>query len=126
MIVENKGSILTLNKVICALLCPLQVWMVVKCWISCFIWVFSVSACNVGDLSSVSGLGRCPGEGNATHSSILTWKITWTEEPDRLQSMGSQRPRHDWVTSCLSFNVSALFLNHYLMKLGWHISSKPR
>ena len=31
----------------------------------------------------------------ATHSSILAWKIQWTEEPGRLQSMGSQRVRHD-------------------------------
>ena len=38
----------------------------------------------------------------AIHSSTLAWKIPWTEEPDRLQSMGSQRVRHDWATS-LSF-----------------------
>ena len=31
----------------------------------------------------------------ATHSSILAWKIPWTEEPDRLQSVRSQRVRHD-------------------------------
>ena len=31
----------------------------------------------------------------AIHSSTLAWKIPWTEEPDRLQSMGSQRVRHD-------------------------------
>ena len=31
----------------------------------------------------------------ATHSSTLTWKVPWTEEPGRLQSMGSQRVRHD-------------------------------
>ena len=31
----------------------------------------------------------------ATHSSILAWKIPWTEEPGRLQSMGSQRAGHD-------------------------------
>ena len=31
----------------------------------------------------------------ATHSSILAWKTPWTEEPCRLQSMGSQRARHD-------------------------------
>ena len=31
----------------------------------------------------------------ATHSSILAWRIPWMEEPDRLQSMGSQRVRHD-------------------------------
>ena len=35
----------------------------------------------------------------ATHSSILAWKTPWMEEPSRLQSMGSQRVRHDWVTS---------------------------
>ena len=40
----------------------------------------------------------------ATHSSTLAWKIPWTEEPGRLQSMGSQRVGHDWVTS-LSFPV---------------------
>ena len=31
----------------------------------------------------------------ATHSSILAWRIPWTEEPDRLQSMGSQRVGHN-------------------------------
>ena len=35
----------------------------------------------------------------ATHSSTLAWKIPWTEECCRLQSMGSQRVRHDWGTS---------------------------
>ena len=35
----------------------------------------------------------------ATHSSILAWKIPWTEEAGGLQSMGSQRVRHDWATS---------------------------
>ena len=35
----------------------------------------------------------------ATHSSILAWKIPWMEEPGRLQSMGSQRVGHIWVTS---------------------------
>ena len=35
----------------------------------------------------------------ATHSSTLAWKIPWTEEPGRLQSMGSQRVGHDWATS---------------------------
>ena len=34
-------------------------------------------------------------EGMATHSSILAWRIPWTEEPDRLQSMGLQRVGHD-------------------------------
>ena len=34
-------------------------------------------------------------EGMAAHSSILAWRIPWTEEPGTLQSMGSQRARHD-------------------------------
>ena len=34
-------------------------------------------------------------KGMATHSSILTWEIPWTEEPGGLQSMGSQKVRHD-------------------------------
>ena len=39
----------------------------------------------------------------APHSSILAWKIPWTEEPGRLQSMGSWRVRHDWATSLSLF-----------------------
>ena len=39
----------------------------------------------------------------ATHSSILAWKIPWTEDPGRLQSMGLQRVRHDCVTSISFF-----------------------
>ena len=41
------------------------------------------------------------------HSSTLSWKIPWMEEPGRLQSMGSQRVGHDWVTS-LSLSLSCL------------------
>ena len=37
-------------------------------------------ACNVGDLDLILGSGRSFGEGNATHSSILAWRIPWTEE----------------------------------------------
>src|SRR5574341_1101924 len=39
----------------------------------------------------------------APHSRTLAWKIPWTEEPGRLQSMGSLRVRHDWVTSLSLF-----------------------
>ena len=35
----------------------------------------------------------------ATHTSILAWKISWTEKPGGLQSVGSQRVEHDWVTN---------------------------
>ena len=37
-----------------------------------------------GDVGSILELGRSPGEGNATHFSILAWKIPWTEEPGGL------------------------------------------
>ena len=42
-------------------------------------------------------------ENMAPHSSTLAWKILWTEEPGRLQSMGSRRVRHDWTTSLSLF-----------------------
>ena len=41
---------------------------------------------------------RSLGWGMATHSSILAWRVPWTEEPGRLQSMGLQRVGYDWVT----------------------------
>ena len=37
-------------------------------------------------------------KGMATHSSILAWRIPWTEEPEELQSVGSQRVRHNLST----------------------------
>ena len=39
------------------------------------------SACNSGDASLIAGSGRSLEEGMATHSSILAWRIPWTEEP---------------------------------------------
>ena len=45
----------------------------------------------------------------ATHCSVLPWRIPWTEEPGRLQSMGSHLVRHDWVT-----NTFFHFLNQLL------------
>ena len=47
------------------------------------------------DVSSIPGSGRSPVLGNATHSSLLAWKIPWAEEPGGLQSMGPQRVGHD-------------------------------
>ena len=48
------------------------------------------SACNAGDLGSIPGLGRSPGEGMATHFSIVAGRIPWTEEPGGQQSIGLQ------------------------------------
>ena len=53
------------------------------------------SACNAGDLGSIPGSEDPLEKGVATHSSILAWKIPWTEEPGGLQSMGSKRVGYD-------------------------------
>ena len=49
----------------------------------------------VGSLGQENPLEK----GMGTHSSILAWRIPWTEKPDRLQSMGSQRVAHDRATN---------------------------
>ena len=66
------------------------------------------SACNAENLSSILGSGRSPGEGNGTHSSILAWKIPWTEmlapwkksydQPRQriIQSEVSQKEKHQY------------------------------
>ena len=56
------------------------------------------STCNAGDLVQSLGWEDPLEKGKATHSSILAWRIPWTEEPGGLQSMGSQRVGHDWAT----------------------------
>ena len=53
------------------------------------------SAYSEGDPGSIPGSGRSLEKEMATHSSTLARKIPWTEEPDRLQSVGSQRVGHD-------------------------------
>ena len=53
-------------------------------------------------------------KGMATHSSILAWKIPWTEDPGRLQIMGSQRVKHNWVTNTFSF-TSTLYIPSNLL-----------
>ena len=53
-----------------------------------------------GNTSLIYGSGRSPGEEMATHSSILAWKIPYTEEPGGLQSMGLQRDGYD--SACMS------------------------
>jgi len=57
-------------------------------------WFSKESACDAGDLDLIPGSGRSPGKENG-NSSILGWRIPWTEEPGGLQSMESQRIRHN-------------------------------
>ena len=69
-------------------------------------WMFNVvnewTLCYMCLLRSWFTQGLCPvvlEKEMAIHSSTLAWKTPWMEEPGRLQSMGLQRVRHDWVTS---------------------------
>ena len=55
----------------------------------------SVNAGDIRDTSSIPGSGRSPGGGHVIHSSILAWRVPWTEEPDGLQSIGLQRVGYD-------------------------------
>ena len=58
----------------------------------------------------------------ATHSSTLAWKIPWTEEPGRLQSMGSLRVRHDRATSLsLLFHALEKEMATHSSVLAWRI-----
>ena len=68
------------------------------------------SAGDIRDMGSIPGLER---EGMATHSSILAWRILWTEEPIGLQSMGSQRVGHRWHST------------HALRLLDWQECAFP-
>ena len=60
------------------------------------------------------------GEGDGTHSSTLAWKITWTEEPGRLQSMGSRRVGHDF-TFTFHFHALEKEMATYSSVLAWRI-----
>ena len=65
----------------------------------------------------------------ATHSSILAWRILWTEEPGGLQSMGSQRVRHNRVTNAFMFTpvwmLCALINVNPQGLEGWTEESRP-
>ena len=47
-------------------------------------------------------------KGMTTHFSILAWRIPWTKEPGRIESLGSQRVRLDWVSNTLTFFMSTI------------------
>ena len=56
-----------------------------------------------GDLCFILGWENSLENEMAAHSSILTWRIPWTEEPGSLQFMGLQRIRHSWATNTFTF-----------------------
>ena len=60
------------------------------------------STCNAGDVDLIPGLGRSPGGKMATHSSILAWKIPWTEKPVKPDSpWGGSQESDDLATKPL-------------------------
>ena len=61
----------------------------------------------------------------ATHSSILAWRIPWTEEPDRLQSMKSQRVKHDWVTNISIISNNYAYHSCYKTLCGYREKNWP-
>ena len=83
----------------CNDLCPKsRVYVCIGLFLDCLLYplvFFSPSLCQYTEKAM------------APHSSTLAWKIPWTEEPGRLQSMGSLRIRHDWATSLSRFNFHA-------------------
>ena len=109
----------------------------VRVFSSCWKWVllfsFSAQACNCSGFPAAHTVKNPPAmwetwvrylswedpleKEMVTHSSILAWRITWTEEPGRLQSMGSQRVGHDWVTlislHCASLDLTSQRLSCY-------------
>ena len=77
------------------------------------------SACNAGDLGLIPRSGISPEKVMATHSGIPAWKIPRTEEPGRLQSIGSQRVEHYTYSSfrplCPQESTGLLFFQHYMV-----------
>ena len=84
-------------------------------YISSFPGGSDYSSCNAGNLGLILGLARSLEKGMITHSSILAWRIPWTEEPGGLQSMWLQKVRQDLVTNTFTF------LYTLGLHLGWQV-----
>ena len=99
-------------------ICPLPYYTQGLPW-----WPCKESACNAGDPGSIPWLADLLEKGMATHSSILAWRIPWTEEPSGLQSMASQKAGHDWVTN--TYYTLLKDKEHYLFMIllhsGWWV-----
>ena len=87
--------------------------------------VVKESPCNEGDLCSIPGFGRYAQRDMISHSSILAWRISWTEEPSRLQSIGSQRVGTAESTDFARHTYIYLFLYKFFFHLCcYRISSR--
>ena len=84
-----------------------ELWLLFP-WSLMFPWItfpmFLMYPCTVDSLGYLRGRFHTQ-KAMAPHCSTLAWKIPWTEEPGRLQSVGSLRVRHDWATSLWLFTI---------------------
>ena len=102
-----------------------QCHIILECWGFPPGSVGKESACKAGDLGLIPGLGRSLEKGMATHFSTPAWRIPRTEEPGGLQSMGSQRVRHDRGTNTFTlFHFSGITVLHN-GKWCWICQIKP-
>ena len=77
------------------------------------------SVYNAGDTGLIPSWEDPLEENMATHSSILAWKIPWTEESGGLQSMGSQKVRYNWATDTFTFTCQyRLISNVFIFYFG--------
>ena len=72
----------------------------------------------MGDPGLILGWGRSPGEGNGNPLQYSCLEIPWTEELGRLQSMGSQRVRHDWATETHTWERQVIAFIELLFSRG--------
>ena len=80
------------------------------------------SSCNAVDPGLIPGSRRLSEEGMAIHCSILPWRISWTEKPGGLPSMGLQRVVHNWATNIIHNGdkkcwEKSHFYRYYVLKL---------
>ena len=80
------------------------------------------STCNAEDLDFIPGAGRSPDKGNDYILQFLAWRIPWTEEPDRRQSMGSQSQTYlnDYEFSCFPLVIDFQFHISVVRKDAWY------
>ena len=74
---------------------------------------------DIGDTGSIPGLGRSPGRGHSNPHQYFAWRIPWTEEPDRLQSIGLHGIVHNWSNRPYGLRVSRDEFKSQNQSLHW-------
>ena len=95
-------------------LCTFRTWL--WCRASKVAPVLKNPPTNAKDMVSVPGLRRSLEQNMATHSSILAWRIPWTEESGGLQSMGSHKVRNNWSDLAHTHHLGIIILRWLLHK----------